>query len=561
MTVVTATILSGGAKLDKPYEVIKVETSKQVGRIPHASLELRDGDVAQGKFALSDAAFFEPGKKLEIKLRYEGKSDTTVFKGVVVRHGVQASEAGSTLRVELKDEAVKLTQVRKSTVFRDQTDGDVIQKLLQDGGLQVGTVDSTQPKHAELVQYHATDWDFILARADVQGLLVCANDGAVSAKKMEIRGRGSQTFRYGMDEVYALDLEIDGLSQYSKIKSVGWDIGDQAPTSAEQAQETSLSQGNLDGGRIADDLGLPTATLSQLTPLPSAELKRWANARLARSRLALIRGTITVRGQADIKPLDLVDLQRMGQRFNGTALVTGVEHEVGAQNWKTTLTLGLDPAWFSHEEDVTAVPAAGLLPAVTGLQVGIVDEFEEDPKEELRVKVIVPAVHESEGAVWARLATPDAGNERGYYFRPEKDDEVVVGFFNDDPRQAVILGALFSSKNAQPEYVGDPDKDNLKKAIVTKKGTIIGFKDDDNPSVFIETPDENKILLSDDDECIKLTDQHGNSITLDKDGITIKSVKDLEISVDGKLKIKASSDIKIASDSKVEIEAPKTDVM
>ena len=561
MSVVTATILSEGAKLDKPYEVLSIETDKRVNRVPRAVIELRDGDVGKGEFALSDAGTFEPGKQLEIKLRYEGEADETVFKGVVISHGIRASSDGATLAVELKDKAVKLTQVRRSAVFRDQTDSDVIKKLLQDGGVDVGTVDATRPQHAQLVQYYATDWDFILSRADIQGLIVSADDGTVSARKMEVAGRGKHTFRYGMDEVYAIDIKIDGQSQLSAVESVAWDIADQALTSAEQGQETSLAQGNLDGGQIADAIGFDTYTLSQIAPLDSDELEQWASARLARSRLAMIRGAITVRGQADIKPLDIIDLDRVGQRFNGSALVTGVRHSYDRHSWKTVLTVGLDPTWFSHEDGIQESPAAGLLPGVTGLQVGIVDEFEDDPDEELRVKVIVPAIHADEGAVWARLATPDAGDKRGYYFRPEKDDEVVVGFFNDDPRQAVILGAMFSSKNKRPEWVEDPDKKNLYKAIVTKQGTILGFSDDDKPSVFIETPDENKILLSDDDKSIEITDQHGNSIKLTGDGVFIESVKDMKISVDGELEIKASSDITITSESKVEINAPQTDVM
>ena len=45
----------------------------------------------------------------------------------------------------------------------------------------------------------------------------------------------------------------------------------------------------------------------------------------------------------------------------------------------------------------------------------------------------------------------------------------------------------------------------------------------------METPGGNKISLSDDDKGITLTDQNGNSITLNGDGITIESKKALSI--------------------------------
>lgn len=112
---------------------------------------------------------------------------------------------------------------------------------------------------------------------------------------------------------------------------------------------------------------------------------------------------------------------------------------------------------------------------------------------------------------------------------------MVVGFFNDDPRQPVILGALYSSKNKPPEQ---PSKDNIKKLIITKKGTTIGFIDDKKAAVFIETPEHNKILLDDDSKKIHISDQHGNTITMDANGIVIKSAKDLKIDAGGNVEIK-----------------------
>ena len=122
-------------------------------------------------------------------------------------------------------------------------------------------------------------------------------------------------------------------------------------------------------------------------------------------------------------------------------------------------------------------------------------------------------------------------------FRPEPGDEVVVGFVNDDPRQAVILGALYSSKNTLPTAVGSVTKDNITKAIVTRKGTVIKFLDNDKPAVHIETPAKNTIVLDDEAQTIRLADQHGNKMTLSKDGITIESAKDVTIKASGNVDI------------------------
>ena len=175
----------------------------------------------------------------------------------------------------------------------------------------------------------------------------------------------------------------------------------------------------------------------------------------------------------------------------------------------------------------------------------MVADFLEDKDENLRVQVKLPGIDsDMKEAVWARLAAPDAGKGRGFYFRPEKDDEVLVGFLNEDPRYPVILGALFGSKNTPPETVAKPTAKNEKRGIVTKKGTSIGFIDGDKVSVYIETPAKNKLLIDDGEKQICLTDQHGNSITMSKDGITLKSA--------GKFVIDSAKEVEIKG-SKVDI--------
>jgi Rhs element Vgr protein len=539
MSVITATILSDGKTMDPTYELLAIDITREVNRIPYAQLTLIDGDAAQRDFKISNSAFFEPGKEIEIKLRYEGSPDSekTVFKGLVIKHGIEADPQASLLTVELKDAAIKLTQVRKNQVFRNQTDDEIIKKIIQNNSLKAGTIAATQPKHLEIAQYYCTDWDFILSRADIYGLLVRVDDGEISLQKIALSGSPKHHFEYGLSEIENFEMEADASGQYADVQSIAWDIKAQKLTQAVKAKAFALSQGNLDANKLAETLNANTCTLAGATPMAPEELQGWADAKMARSRLAMLRGRLSVPGFADIKPLDIMEVAGVGDRFKGKTLVTGVRHRVNHQGWLTDVQFGLSAEWFSARQDISAAPAAGLLPAVNGLHIGIVRAFEEDPDKEFRVRVILPLIDAAQEAVWARLATPDAGKGRGYFFRPEVGDEVVVGFFNDDPRQAVILGALYSSKNTPPARVGPLDKDNFQRAIVTKKGTLIHF-DDKKAAVSIETPKANKILLDDEAKRIEITDQHGNAITLSSAGIVIKSAKDVKIEASGNVEIK-----------------------
>jgi uncharacterized protein involved in type VI secretion and phage assembly len=151
---------------------------------------------------------------------------------------------------------------------------------------------------------------------------------------------------------------------------------------------------------------------------------------------------------------------------------------------------------------------------------------------------------EGEAMIWARLAAPDAGKERGWFFRPEKDDEVVVGFFNDDPRQAVILGSLFSAKNAPAAAHAELSKDNKTRSLVSKAGSAFGFVDEDEGAVFIKTAGGAKLVIDDKAKSIELADANGNTLRMDDKGITLKT--------DGKLTLEAGGEVLIKG-SKVDV--------
>lgn len=540
MSVVTPTILSAGKEMDPLFELISIDIVKEVNRIPYAQLILLDGSATKQEFVISNDAFFEPGKKIEIKLRYETESDESVFKGVVVGLGVQADSGESLLTVELKDPALKMASTRKSAVYKQMTDDKIIGKLISNNGLTKGTVAVSKITHKELVQYNCTDWDFMLTRAEVLGWLVVANDGEISASEIKLSGSADHTFEYGID-IVSFQIEADVSGQLADAKSVAWDVKTQKLTKPAKGTDLNLTQGNLDGAKIAKSLGFEAPVFNSTVTLEPEELTAWGTGSIARSRLSLLRGRVEVPGTGQVNLLDSLAIKGVGDRFNGTSLVTGIRHRVQGGSWQTDIQLGLSAERFALRPDVVDAQAAGLLPGVNGLQIGVVAGFEEDPDKQFRVKVIVPAIDESEGTVWARLATPDAGPGRGYFFFPEPGDEVVLGFLNDDPRNAIILGSLYSSANTPADSVSMVSAENTKKAIVTKTGTTIGFVDADKSQVFIETPAGNKILLDDDGQMAQLVDENGNEITLSPDGITITSAKDFIVKASGKVAIEGSA--------------------
>ncbi len=527
--VVTTTILSNGAVMNPEYNLMSIDIIKEVNKIPIAQIILLDGDAAKQEFPISNTDFFKPGNQVEIKLRYEGEpqNEATVFKGIIVRHSVQADQYSSLLTLDLKDAAIQLTTVRKSAVFREMTDQEIISEIINKSGLKVTSIAATQPQHQEMVQYYCTDWDFIVSRADVNGQWVLVDDGKITVEDPNLTGSPLHSFEYGISEIYEFEMEADIRHQYGNVESTAWDIKTQQLSQALKAKDVSLPQGNLKGGELAKTMGAENYQLISSTQFEQKEIQAWADAKLLKSRLSLLKGRLKTPGFANIKPGETMDIQGIGERFNGKTLVTAIRHQINAKGWQTDVQFGLSANFFAqHNHNIIDTPAAGLIPALHGLQIGIVDQYEDDPEKQFRVKVNIPSI-ETDGVVWARLASVDAGQERGIFFRPEPGDEVILGFINDDPRQAIVLGAVHSEKNALPPGL-EVTQENYQKGIVTKEGLKIIF-DDENKLIEISTPKGNMIKLSEKDKGINLEDENGNTMIMDDKGVQIKSSKDIVI--------------------------------
>ena len=467
-----------GRPLPAELEVLDLEIQLELNRIPQASLTLLDGSVAERCFEVSDGALFKPGSRISIALGYEGggPAPEKIFEGIVTRHAVSAGSEGLRLKLNIRDLAITMTRARHSRVFAKKSDAEVMRQLIGQANLKVGRLARTPITHPELVQFNVSDWDFIVSRSDVLGLAIRVQNGAVSALPLAL-GAPKRILDFGLDDTRELELELDGVQQWASLKVQSWDRAKLAPTAPVRAKPANLQIGNQSDTLLAKAVEASAASLLHGAPTAANELQSWADARLLRSHLSLLRGTAVVDGGADLQPLDTVEIKGVGQRFNGKALVSGITHTIDGDGWRSQLRLGLSPEWFARTAELAEVPAAGLLPPAIGLQIATVASLAVDPDGELRVQVKLPQMAADQALQWARPLSPDAGAGRGFVFRPEVGDEVVIGFLNDDPRQPLILGALFGSKNKPPQPVQSPDKTNPLRAIVSRAGSRIVFDD------------------------------------------------------------------------------------
>lgn len=543
----TFRILTDGQQMSGEYNILSLVVTKAVNKIPSAKIMLLDGDVAKEDFEISNSDNFLPGKEIEILAGYHS-NESTIFKGVITSHGIKSrNNKPSLLIIECRDKAVRMTIDRKSEYYKEVSDSDIVEEMIGSYGLE-SDVEATQPQHKEMVQYYSTDWDFMIIRADVNGKLVIVDDGKVIVRAPDTKQDPALALIYG-STMLEFEAEMDARTQFPSVKSSSWDYVNQELLEEESNEPDFQEHGNINSSTLADAIGLDEYPMQHTGQVVDQELMSWANSKLLRSRLSKIVGRVKCQGFGDIKPGQLISFKGVGDRFNGNAFVTAVRHQISIDNWETDIQFGLSPEWFSKNGDIMDTPAAGLIPAVHGLHIGIVTQLQDDPDGEHRILVRMPMISIEDEGIWARVASLDAGEKRGAFFRPEIGDEVVLGFLNDDPRDPVILGMLHSSAKPAPITASD---DNHEKGFVTRSEMKVIFNDEKS-SIKIETPNGNTVMLSDDSGSIVLEDENENKIELNSEGITIKSTGDINIKADGDVKIEGTNtNVKAGSQFKAE---------
>ncbi|MBN1929440.1 MAG: type VI secretion system tip protein VgrG [Chlorobiaceae bacterium] len=548
--VCTIAVLIDGAEIPGRFQIVALSVSHELNRIPSAVLQLLDGEASRGTFEASDDELFVPGKEIEIQLGYRSTNDK-VFSGLVIKQSLKIRKNGSFLSVECRGKAVRMTRGLKSRYFEASKESDVMEEIIGAYELQ-SDVTATTPEPDSIVQYESTDWDFLLCRAEANGMVVMAANDSVTVAPPDTSASPAVTVRYGAT-VLELDAELDARVQESGITASAWNPADQELVETEAAEPSTTGNGNLSPSDLAEALGGEAAVIRHGGNLSQPELQAWADARLAKERLAKVRGRVRFQGLASILPGQVIEVTGIGARFEGNLYVSGVRHTVSGGNWETDVQFGLDPELFPERYNLRPLPASGLLPGVGGLQMGVVTVLEGDPESMERIKVRLPMISAEDEGVWARLATLDAGDGRGTFFRPEIGDEVVVGFIADDPRHPVVLGMCHSTAKPSPEAAADT---NHRKGYVSREKLMLTF-DDDKKIIHLETPGGNKLSLSEDDNGILVEDMNGNKITLDDKGITIESASDIVLKAAGDLKAEGVN-IELAAQSGFKAEGAAT---
>ncbi|NLW46372.1 MAG: phage tail protein [Firmicutes bacterium] len=180
---------------------------------------------------------------------------------------------------------------------------------------------------------------------------------------------------------------------------------------------------------------------------------------------------------------------------------------------------------------------------ISGVVIGIVTN-NQDPEELGRVKVKLPRLSGEDESNWARVATFMAGNERGAFFLPEIDDEVLVAFEHGDINIPYVIGALWNG--VDKPYETNRDGNNDRRVIKSRSGHLIRFDDQDGAEKIEIIDKTEKNFITIDAATNKITVSSEQNLELvAKNGKVVIDAQDVEIKSSNATKIEASADMEL----------------
>lgn len=270
-------------------------------------------------------------------------------------------------------------------------------------------------------------------------------------------------------------------------------------------------------------------------------------------------GTMSCRGTSNRCDLQIGSLIRIKEYFDpGTGkeqeytheelLISGITHYAENDGSYQNEFIAIDPA-AEHPPY-----AFGDCYPQTETQRAMVKD-NKDPEHLGRVRVQFLWQQEqddSQMTPWIRIAQPHGGGDKGFYFIPEVDEEVVVGFENGNAEKPYVIGTLYHGQ-AKPSDTWYNDEDNIK-AIRTRSGHTLEFHDtmgNEYIKIYDNEKDNFILTFSTVEKLIKLQS---------KGNIELYADKDIIIDAKENIKVNAGIDIseKAGSNNIIEIGKDRT---
>ncbi len=486
---------------------------------------------------------FDIGKAVSLSVRRSEspgaepllEGEITSLETVHTHHGTQTVVRGF-------DKSHRLFHGHRVEVYQQMKLSDIVGDVGRRAGLRTD-VDASQAVFEYVLQDGVSDWDFLrrLARQANRSLSVVKSQllfkapvEASAAPSSTASRDNPQVIEVGVNVVH-LRTTLTASDQASGVQVRSWDPkakralvatatprGDTAKIGA--GAPSALLSDFGSSTYVAHEAGLQTQTALQATADSLAGHLSGGFAELEGA----------VHGNAALRAGAPVNVQRVGDKFNGKYVLTSTRHEFGADSGYQTSFTASDRSERSLLGIATGATTSHPTAALSGVGVGLVTNLN-DPDALGRVRVKFPLLSEDKESWWARVVQLGAGASRGTVWLPEIGDEVLVAFGQDDAQQPFVIGGLYNGRD-KPDTAWTTVQEQgevRRRAFVSRKKMLLEF---------IETPQDEKLTVS--------TNAGTQRITLVQN-----ADKGIEILSEGPLTVTAKKDVKVTGQQKVEVSA------
>jgi phage protein D len=531
-------------------ELYRVEVESSLSLPAMCVLFVHDSDAG-----LTNQGPFDLGAAIEVGVADDqGRGETLLFDGEIT--GIEPDFREGTvadLVIRAYDRSHRLHRGATIKTYANMTDSAIASDVASQAGLQAD-VEATSTEHKHVFQHGQTHMEFLRERARrigydvyVDGRTLCFKSGSAQGATVNLEwGDKLRSFRpvLTLGEQVS-EVEVHGWDPATKSEIVGRaSSGEAAPQIGEQGTGGSLAESAFGN---AKELAVSAGVVDR------AEADDMAQAILNDYDGAFVEAEGECFGQPDLMARKMVNITALGNRFNGSYRVTSARHIWStARDYMTHFTVrGRRDETLSHLIAGPAEPRT-TWPVMTGVVTSL-----DDPDEMGRVTVKFPWLDPALSSQWARVVGIGAGADRGMYWLPEVNDEVLVAFEQGDISRPIVLGGLWNGEDAPPidKSTAVSNGTVVQRVLVTRTGHKITLSDENPAFVRIETAGGHILVLHDDDGKIEITTSGNSILSLDDNGnkITLKGGGDLEIEAGLNASIKAGGNLEIEASGNLTI--------
>ena len=449
-----------------------------------------------------------------------------------------------------------------------------MKKIAKEVGIKTGTIDPSGVVHEYLFQENLTNMEFLRERAARIGFELFIENGKLNFRKPKADNQ-ELTLQW-LTDLHSFRVRVTSAEQVKEVEVRAWDYSAKKPIvstakTAKVITQTEYGQGSDTSNKFNGQPPTPKMMLVDQPVFYPKEADTMAQALCDELGGQFIYADAKAEGDTQIRPGRVVKLEEMGQH-SGRYYITETRHTYQERIYRTEFSVR-----GSRGGDLltTLAPPTQLQPGQTFL-VGIVTD-NEDPEGWGRVKVKFPTLTEEHASNWARVVALGAGPDRGIYWLPEINDEVLVAFEHGDIHRPYVIGGVWNGVDPTPRKIGetvdggnvrlrvsktryghkttfvDEDRGREKRGYYIQTGTDSGHClrfNDSEQFIELETIGNHKIRLDDKDKFVEIKTSGGHFVQLDdsSESISIKSTGNLSIKAQGDIDIKANGTITMNGD-------------